>query len=254
MNTLSRKNDRLTEVICLSSGKGGVGKSSIAVNLAVSLANQQKRVLIVDADLGLANIDILLGLNIRHTVQDSVEHGVPLTDILVECHGFFLLPASSGVPEMANLAYEDQAYLTSVLEQIIDDFDYVLVDCAAGVGESVLWFNQWAHSNIIILSADPTSMTDAYALGKILATKYDKKNFKLVINNVKSNKEGAKVYNNMVLVFKNFLKIEPELLGIIPNDHHVAQAIRNQRPFMLDAPDCVAGHSLLEMSKMILDS
>lgn len=254
MKTQSVKNDRSPEILCFSSGKGGVGKSSITVNLAAALAMQHKKVLVVDADLGLANVDILLGLNIKHTVQETIEHGVSLANILVECHGFSVLPASSGVPEMANLAYEEQAYLTSLLEQVIDDFDYVLVDCAAGLGESVLWFNQWSHSNIIILTADPTSMTDAYALGKILATKYDKNSFQLIINNVKSNKEGFDVYKNMVSVFKKFLNIEPKLLGIILTDHHVAQAIRRQRPFMLNAHDCKASKSLIEISSKITEA
>nr|MBF0221749.1 MinD/ParA family protein [Desulfobulbaceae bacterium] len=235
------------EIICLSSGKGGVGKTSLTVNLAAAFVKKRKRVLVVDADLGLANIDILLGLNVKHTVQEALEQGAPLLDILVEHEGFYILPASSGVPEMANLSYEDQAYLTSSLEEVINDFDFVLVDCAAGVGESVLWFNQWAHSNIIILTPDPTSMTDAYALGKILATKYDKNSFQLVINNVKSNKEGLDVYQNMVMVFKNFLKIEPGLLGIIPTDQNVAQAIRKQSPFVLGAPSCKASVAIFEI-------
>lgn len=240
------------EIICLSSGKGGVGKTSLTVNLAAAFVKRQKKVLVVDADLGLANVDILLGLNVQHTVQEALEHDAPLSDILFEHEGFFILPASSGVPEMANLAYEDQAYLTSSLEQVINDFDYILVDCAAGLGESVLWFNQWAHSNIIILTPDPTSMTDAYALGKILATKYDKNSFQLVINNVKSNREGREVYENMAAVFKNFLKIEPELLGIIPADQNVAQAIRKQSPFVLNAPDCKASLAVFEIVEKLI--
>ena len=251
MQKQSEGSNHTPEIICLSSGKGGVGKTSLTVNLAASLAKQHKKVLVVDADLGLANVDILLGLNVQHTVQEALDQGAPLANILVESHGFFILPASSGVPEMANLAYEDQAYLTSSLEQVIGDFDYVFVDCAAGLGESVLWFNQWAHTNVIILTPDPTSMTDAYALGKVLATKYDKKTFQLVINNVRSKKEGLEVYGNMALVFKKFLNIEPNLLGIVPSDQHVAQAIRRQSPFVLDAPDSKASKALFELQKNI---
>lgn len=251
MQKHSDNDKHFPRIVSFSSGKGGVGKTSLTVNLAAVMAKRRKRVLVVDADLGLANVDIVLGLNVQRTVRETVENGASLGDILVQCHGFYVLPASSGVPEMANLSYEDQVFLTSSLEQIIGDFDYVFVDCAAGLGESVLWFNQWAHSNIIILSPDPTSLTDAYALGKVLATKYDKKAFQLIINSVKSNKEGKEVFNCMSAVFNKFIGIKPTLAGIVPADPKVAQAIRSQRPFVLAAPECKASLAIHEIVEMM---
>ena len=239
-------------IISFSSGKGGVGKTSVTVNLAVSLATQGKRVLLLDGDLGLANVDIALGINARHTIREIVEDGSDPSDVLVKISsGFYVLPASSGVPEMVNLAYEEQAYLTDAVEQIIGAFDFVLVDSAAGIGESVLWFNQWARENVIILTPDPTSLTDAYALIKVLKSQYGKGDFKLVINSVETLKEGQAVFDNMARVLKNFLHIEPKLLGVIPRDKNVVQAIREQKPFVTEKPNCRASQAIMKMSDLV---
>jgi len=246
--------DTRPRIICISSGKGGVGKTSIAVNVAAAMAQAHKKVLLVDGDLGLANVDIVLGINARHTLRETVERGVPLNEVLAEIMpDFFVLPASSGVPEMASLTYEERAFLTDALETMIGDFDYVLLDTAAGIGESVLWFNQWSGHNVIILSPDPTSMTDAYALIKVLSKQYDKSIFQLVVNSVKSKKEGGEVFNNIASVLKKFLNINPELLGIIPQDSNVGKAIRTQQPFLLNTPDTKASQAVRQLSQAIFD-
>lgn len=248
-------NGTIPQIICVSSGKGGVGKTSITVNTAVALSQAGKRVLVVDGDLGLANVDIVLGLSVKHTLRETVEEGASLDSILVRISpGFYVLPASSGVPEMANLSLEEQTFLTNALEQIIDDFDYVLIDCAAGIGESVLWFNRWAQHNAVILAPDPTSMTDAYALMKIMATHYERRQFHLVINNVKSQKEGAEVFKSMAAVLRKFLKIEPEFLGVLPSDSAVSRAIRAQKPFVLNAPESRASRAVQALAQQIISS
>lgn len=240
-------------IICFSSGKGGVGKTSITVNLSVALAQRGKKVLLIDGDLGLANVDIVLGLNARHTMREIVEEGVPPSDILEEIiPGFFVLPASSGVPEMASLAYEEQAFLTDAVGQIIDDFEFVFIDSAAGIGESVLWFNKWAEKNVIILTPDPTSMTDAYALIKILHTQYGKDHFNLIVNNVKSIKEGDAVFLSMSTVVGKFLGIAPDYLGAVPQDSAVVQGVRRQRPFLLENPETKAGRAIVKMVDLLL--
>ena len=240
------------QIICISSGKGGVGKTSITVNAAVALSQTGKRVLVVDGDLGLANVDIVLGISVKHTLRETVEEGAPLDGILVEIlPGFFVLPASSGVPEMANLSVEEQAFLTNALEEIIDDFDYVLVDCAAGIGESVLWFNRWSSHSVVILAPDPTSMTDAYALIKVMASQFGRREFSIVVNNVKTRKEGFEVFNSMATVLKNFLRLEPELLGILPTDPAVVRAIRAQRPFLLTTPDAKASKAMRVLAEQL---
>lgn len=247
------ENGKGPRIICVSSGKGGVGKTSITVNVAVALAQAGKRVLLVDGDLGLANVDIVLGISVKHTLRETVEQGADLAGILVRVEpGFFVLPASSGVPEMASLSVEEQAFLTNALEQIMDDFDYVLVDCAAGIGESVLWFNRWARHSAVILAPDPTSMTDAYALIKVMATLHGRREFHVIVNNVKSQKEGAEVFNSMAAVLKNFLRIEPQLLGVLPSDPAVVKAIRAQRPFLLLAPEAKVSKAVKVLARQIV--
>jgi len=247
------QNGTAPQIICVSSGKGGVGKTSITVNTAVALAQAGKRVLVIDGDLGLANVDIVLGLSVKHTLRETVEEGAPVDSILVPISpGFYVLPASSGVPEMANLSPEEQVFLTNALEQITGDFDYVLIDCAAGIGESVLWFNRWAQHNAVVLAPDPTSMTDAYALIKVMATHYERRQFHLIVNSAKSQKEGAEVFKSMAAVLKKFLNIDPELLGVLPADAVVARAIRAQKPFVLGAPEAKASRAVHLLAQRIV--
>ncbi|OGQ98197.1 MAG: hypothetical protein A2505_02840 [Deltaproteobacteria bacterium RIFOXYD12_FULL_55_16] len=244
---------RSPKIICISSGKGGVGKTSFSVNVAEALSQKGKAVLLIDGDLGLANVDVVLGLNVRHTSRETIEEGRELASSLVTINPrFHVLPASSGVPEMANLSYEEQALLISRLEEIIDRFDYVLIDTAAGIGDSVLWFNTWSQENIVILTPDPTSLTDAYALIKVLHTRHDRKRFHLLINSVQSKKEGQDIFANMSMVLQRFLKITPLTLGAMPQDKNVSLAIRQQRPFLLNAPESKASQAIVAVAERLV--
>lgn len=241
-------------IIAVSSGKGGVGKTSFTVNLTLALASMGKRTLLIDGDLGLANVDVLLGLNVRRTIGDCFENGTDLEDALIKVDsGLSILPATSGVPEMAGLSSADQVFLEQNLEHLVKQYDFVVVDTAAGIGEPVLWFNRWARENIVILSPDPTAMTDAYALIKVLYSRYGKKRFKMVINSVKSKKEGENVFDNMSKVLHRFLQLSPLSLGCLPQDSAVAGAIRSRKPFLLGAPDSRASRALREIAACVLE-
>lgn len=241
-------------ILCISSGKGGVGKTTFSVNLAAALAAKGAKILLVDGDLGLGNVDVVLGLQVNHTLRENVQEGRDLSSILIEAEkNLFVLPASSGVPEMASLSHEDQHLLTNVLDDIIKDFDMVLVDTAAGIGDSVLWFNQWAHDTVMILTPDPTSLTDGYALMKVLASRHGKKEFQLVINNVKTKKEAHTTFTNMASVLEQFLQVTPSYLGPLPKDSRVIQAIRSQKPFILATPDCQAAKAIRVIANQLFE-
>ena len=183
-----------------------------------------------------------------------MEEGRNPKKILTEvAPNLFILPASSGVPEMAGLRPQEQAFLTSVLDEIIDDFDLIIIDTAAGIGDSVLWFNRWATENIIILTPDPTALTDAYALIKVMAGRYAKKEFQLVVNNVKSKKEAQETAASLTMVMAHFLQLRPHFLGHIWQDSTVVKAIRHQRPFFLTAPQCRAARAISAIAQRLLN-
>ncbi|MBE9546665.1 MAG: MinD/ParA family protein [Proteobacteria bacterium] len=238
--------------LCVTSGKGGVGKTSIAVNLAFALVQKGQRVLVVDGDLGLANVDVLLRLSVQRTICDVLDSGAdPLESVIYLEESLGILPASSGVPEMVTLGPEEQAQLGEVLTSIMSHFDYVLVDTAAGIGPSVLWFNRFVDHNIILLSPDPTSFTDAYALIKILSRDYDRDYFYVVFNLVSSEREGRQSYKILEGVVNKFLDVDIEYLGAIPQDKVIHKAVREQLPFVQQAPQSNAARAVFDLADRI---
>ncbi len=238
--------------VCFSSGKGGVGKTSIAVNTALALTDLGLRVLLIDGDLGLANVDVMLGLTVSTTIRDILAKDDDVFKALVYPEpNFAVLPASSGVPDMVNLGPDDQALIGQILGVISSGFDIVIVDAAAGIGPSVLWFNSIVRHSIVILTPDPTSITDAYALIKVLCRDSYRQHFHLLTNMVKNEKEGAQVCQGLTKVVNKFLGIEPVCLGSVPKDNLVALAVREQVPLMRQEKEGSAARAIRDLAKRV---
>ncbi len=239
--------------ICITSGKGGVGKTSVAVNLSFALAEKGHRVLVVDGDLGLANVDVLLGLEVQTSIRDVLQGGGDLLDPVVYVEpNLGILPASSGVPELVNLGPDEQSQLGNILTSVMEFFDFVIMDTAAGIGQSVLWFNNFAQHSMVVLTPDPTSMTDAYALIKVLARDYRLNHFHLILNLISSEQEARHTFETMSRVARQFLKINTQYLGTIPQDGAVVKAIREQAPFVKQSPKSKAAQAVFALADRIL--
>ncbi len=244
-----RKN---TMTICISSGKGGVGKTSIAINLAIALSGSGARVLLLDGDLGLANVDVMLGLTVSKTIRDILEEELPPSGATIEVSkNFYVLPATSGVPEMARMNPNDQAILRDIINRIAQDFDYLIIDASAGIGPSVTWFNSMADMNMVILTPDPASITDAYALMKVLSTKHGIKRFHLLVNMIKNSAEGKRVASGITNVTKKFLGLEPEIAGFVTASQKMSRAIMEQTPFMELYPDSKTATDIKNLASKI---
>ena len=243
------------QVISISSGKGGVGKTNIVANLALALTRRGKRVLILDADLGLANIDILLGLSPRYTIEHLLTGQKRLEDVLVQGpEGMVILPAGSGIPDLADLNEGQKLFLLNEMDQLSQRIDLLLIDTGAGISANVLYFNLAAQESIIIITPEPTSLTDAYALIKVLATRHQKKHFIVLANAVTSEPEAKEVFKKISLVADRFLSsVSLDYLGFIPQDEHVLQAVRKQKAVLDLFPHSPAGKSFMALSQRLLD-
>ncbi len=219
-----------TRVYAITSGKGGVGKTAVVANLAVSMAMMGKKVLILDADLGLANIDVVFGLAPKYNLNHFFSGDHALADILVEGpHGIQILPAGSGVQNFTRLDSSQKLKLLDGLDSMHNDFDFVLIDTEAGISENVTYFNTAAQEILVVTTPDPTAITDAYALMKLLSTQYHEKSFNLVVNQTQNENEALDVYRKLTMVSNRYLDISIDFLGSIPADRQMVDAIRKQR-------------------------
>lgn len=213
----------------------------MAINLTMALVQKGCRVLLVDGDLGLANVDVMLGLTGHATIRDVLTAGGnPMEVVMYQEPNLGVLPASSDVPDMVNMSPEDQTQLVEVLTSIASHFDFLLVDAAAEIGRSVLRFNTFVDYNVVVLSPDPTALTDAYALVKVLCRDYHRRHFQLLFNLVRDEREGERVCDGLTRVIHRFLHrvltLRPEYLGFVPHDRAVVKVVRDQIPFIKHAP------------------
>lgn len=241
-------------IIAVTSGKGGVGKTNIAANLGYMLAKMKKRVLLLDADMGLANIDVILGLTPRynlshvlygeHTLAETVIHGPG---------GMLVLPASSGIQELAEMTGPQKAILIGEMSAYGEHMDFIIIDTSAGISSNVMYFNTAAHEIIVVVTPEPTSITDAYALMKVLYQKHDRKRFRLIVNMAKDAWEAKSVYHRLSVALGHFLHIGVEYLGFIPEDAKMADAVRCQQPVVLLWPSSPAAKSIKMLAKVLAE-
>ncbi|MBF0309689.1 MAG: MinD/ParA family protein [Magnetococcales bacterium] len=215
--------------MAVTSGKGGVGKTLVSVNLAVNFARRGLKVLVIDADLGLANIDVVLGLSPTHTIQDVLEGHLTLDQVAIKGpYGITILPAASGVADLSELSDVQRMALTDHIDNWNADFDVVLVDTGAGISPNVRYFILAVEKIMVVATPDPASVTDAYALMKVMYMNHRIARFDLLVNQVSSEKEALDVFRTLHRVADKFLNITLDYQGFIPADAQLKQAVRQQ--------------------------
>lgn len=243
-----------THVITVTSGKGGVGKTNVVVNLAVGLARTGKRVLVLDADLGLGNIDVLLGLVPRYTLEHVLGGSHHLSDIIIQGPaGIQVLPAGSGLPQLTSLTDSQQLILQTELERVADTVDVLLIDTGAGVSPTVTYFASAAQETIVVISPEPTSLTDAYALIKVLCRQHRERRFKVLVNMVKSQRDATQTFRKIDAAADRFLNINLEYLGYIPFDDYLPMAVLQQKAVTECFPGSPASQAFLQLAKKVAE-
>lgn len=231
-------------IITISSGKGGVGKTNFTVNLGIALAKQGKNITIIDADLGLANVDVLFGLVPKYNLSHVIKGEIPVQDIIVKgLHDINIISGGSGIMDLIDLDSEQLEKLIHSLAYFNAVSDYILIDTGAGLSKSVLSFIDAASDVIVVITPDPTSITDAYALVKNIVMD-DQKKIKLIINRVESNEEGDEVFGKMQQAVSKFLNRELENLGYIFEDNNLKRAVRRQIPLLEAYPRAIASKGI----------
>ena len=244
-----------TRVIAVTSGKGGVGKSNIVANLGFVLSRLGKKVLILDADLGLGNLDVLLGLVPKYNLSHAIAGSKTISEIVIDGPGNVkILPAPSGIQELSDLTDEQKTRMLTALDLLIDSVDLFLIDTGAGISSNVMHFNSSAPEIMVVVSPEPTSITDAYALMKVLSLDYSRKHFKLAVNLARSSKEAMEVYKQLELVADRFLNIEIEYMGHVLIDENIRKGVRLQKVVSEIHPDTKASRCFASLAKKIFES
>jgi flagellar biosynthesis protein FlhG len=242
-------------VISVTSGKGGVGKSNVVTNLAIALSTQGKKVLVLDADLGLGNLDVLLGLSPVYNLNHVLNGEKNIPEILVDGPaGIKIIPAGSGVQEFTSLSQHAKLRLLDELDMLEENFDVMIVDTEAGISENVTYFTVAAQEIIVVVTPEPTSITDAYALIKLLATQYSEHHFKVLVNIAKDSEDALEVFRKLANVAGRFLDISLDYLGYVVRDDKVVEAVKRQKAVSDLFPESEAAACFTTLAKRVIEN
>ncbi|MFQ5692260.1 MAG: MinD/ParA family protein, partial [Nitrospinota bacterium] len=240
-------------VIAVTSGKGGVGKTNVVANLGVALQRHNRRVGILDADLGLANMDVLLGLRAPYNIQHVLSGERRLAEVLLEGPGgVTILPGGSGVVAMTGLDEDQWRILHRELAQMEREFDVLLIDTAAGISGNVVHFLRMAEEVLVVVSPEPASVVDAYAVMKVMSMEYGRREFLLLVNMARSAEEARDVFDQLCQVSDRFLEIDIIFQGFIYRDEQLARAVRRRQTVLEAFPKCRASRSFEQVARRLL--
>ena len=250
MNIEAEK-QKAVRVIAIASGKGGVGKTNIAINLSMAMANLGREVTLFDADLGLANVDVLLGLHPLRNLSHVIKQECDLKDILIKGpHDIKIIPAASGIKMMSQLSDMQHAALIHAFDELVAQTDVLIIDTSAGLFNSVLSFCAAAQEVIVVVCNEPASIADAYALIKVLHHDHQVSRFRILVNMVDEREEGRKLFKRLVQVCDQYLDVVLDLMGIIPRDSSLVKAVQRQRPLLQAFPSSPAAIEFKKMAKL----
>ena len=243
---------RPVRVVAVTGGKGGVGKTTVAVNLAIALAELERRVMLLDADLGLANVDVVLGLHPTYDLSHVIRGERELQEVVMQGPaGIQVIPGASGVKEMASLSEAEHAGLIQAFSDLGADLDALVVDTAAGISDTVISFARAAHEVLVVVCDEPASLTDAYAIIKLLNRDHGQSRFRVLANMVQSNQEGHELYNKLCRVTDRYLDVMLGYMGCIPHDEALRKAVRGQRAVVQAYPRSRVAQAFRSLARKI---
>jgi flagellar biosynthesis protein FlhG len=240
-------------VFAVTSGKGGVGKTTVSVNLAISLAERGKRVVVLDADLGLANVEVLMGLNSLYNLQHVIDGEKTIMEILVKGPGgIWIVPGTSGLAKLADLGPAARQNVLNGLKDLQEQNDFVIIDTMAGIGQNAVRFAAAADEVLIVTTPEPSAIVDAYATIKTIFAIRDDAVFRLIINMTANEQQGLAVTTKLSRVAQQYLGLSLSYLGCVPRDPHVAQGVMQTTPFILGFPNALASKSMHDIADKII--
>lgn len=255
LRRMVRERPRRAQVIAVTSGKGGVGKTNLAVNLAIAAAGLGRRVVLIDVDLGLANVDVVLNVNSRYNLSHVITGKKDILEILTPAPGGIeIAPGATGIERLANLNEEERAHLVGSLAKLEGRADLVIIDTGAGISKNVMGFTAAADKVVVVTTPDPTAVIDAYATIKMVLREERRGDVHLIVNQASGRAEGERIAQGVQEVVRKFLNAYVEYAGYVVADPAVVQAVRRKRPFLLASPNAPASLCVMGIARVLFES